>query len=113
MTHVVSEPCVHCKHTDCVEVCPVDAFREGENCLVIDPDDCIDCTLCVAQCPVNAIFMEGDLPPKWSEWTAINARLSKVWPIITKQKPPLPDHAKWAAVEHKRDELSEAPGAGD
>ncbi|MEO6593851.1 MAG: S49 family peptidase, partial [Planctomycetota bacterium] len=64
MTHTVAESCVNCKYIDCVEVCPVDAFREGQNCLVIDPKECIDCTLCVAQCPVNAIFMDSDLPPQ-------------------------------------------------
>ncbi|HEX5054465.1 MAG TPA: ferredoxin FdxA [Planctomycetota bacterium] len=113
MTHVVAEPCVNCKHTDCVEVCPVDAFREGKNCLVIDPDTCIDCTLCVAMCPVNAIFMDGDLPPKWGEWTELNARLSRIWPVIVKKKEPLADHARWAAVEQKRKDLSEAPEERD
>lgn len=113
MTHVVAEPCVNCKFTDCVEVCPVDAFREGENCLVISPDDCIDCTLCVSQCPVGAIYMEGDLPEKWSEWLELNARLSRVWPVITRQKEPLAEHERWSTVEDKRAELSETPGEGD
>ena len=113
MTHVVAEPCVLCKYTDCVEVCPVDAFREGENCLVIDPDECIDCTLCVSQCPVNAIFMDSDLPDHWSEWTDLNARLSKLWPIISKKKAPLPGHAEQAEVTDKRHLLSERPGDGD
>lgn len=113
MTHVVAEPCVNCKYTDCVEVCPVDAFREGQNCLVIDPRDCIDCTLCVSQCPVGAIFVDSDLPAKWSEWTALNDRLSRVWPVITKKKDALADHARWAAVASKRADLSEAAGAGD
>ena len=113
MTHVVAEPCVNCKFTDCVEVCPVDAFREGENCLVISPDDCIDCTLCVSQCPVGAIYIEGDLPPKWAEWLELNAKLSRVWPLITRQKQPLAGHERWSAVEGKRAELSEASGDGD
>ena len=62
MTYVVAEACIKCKYTDCVDVCPVDCFREGPNFLVIDPDECIDCTLCVAECPVEAIFAEDDLP---------------------------------------------------
>lgn len=113
MTHVVAEPCVNCKHTDCVEVCPVDAFREGENCLVIDPDVCIDCTLCVPQCPVDAIFIEGDLPSQWAEWLELNARLSQMWPVLTKKQPAMPDHEVWAKDAAKRAELSERPGSGD
>lgn len=113
MTHVVGEPCVNCKHTDCVEVCPVDAFREGANCLVIDPRECIDCTLCVAQCPVGAICMDSDLPSQWAEWLGLNERLSRVWPVITKKKEAPADHAHWAAVAQKREHLSEAAGEGD
>ena len=62
MTYVVTEACIKCKHTDCVDVCPTDAFREGPNFLAIDPDECIDCTLCVPECPVEAIFAEDDVP---------------------------------------------------
>ena len=62
MTYVVTESCIKCKYTDCVDVCPVDCFREGPNFLVIDPEECIDCTLCVAECPVEAIFAEDDVP---------------------------------------------------
>lgn len=113
MTHVVAEPCVGCKHTDCVEVCPVDAFREGENCLVIDPDTCIDCTLCVPMCPVDAIFHESDLPAQWTEWQELNARLAPLWPVLTRQKAALPDHAAWAGRTDRRAHLSERPGPGD
>lgn len=113
MTHVVAEPCVNCKYTDCVEVCPVDAFREGENCLVIEPRVCIDCTLCVAQCPVGAIFMDSDLPAAWDEWLALNDKLSRVWPVITKRKDAPTDHTHWARVAAKRAHLSETAGAGD
>jgi len=113
VTHVVAEPCVKCKFTDCVEVCPVDAFREGENCLVIAPDECIDCTLCVSQCPVSAIYMDNDLPEEWGEWLDLNARLSKLWPAITKSKDPMPEHEVWAKNDSKRSDLSERPGAGD
>ena len=67
MTYVVTETCIKCKYTDCVDVCPVDCFREGPNMLVIDPDECIDCTLCVAECPVEAIFAEDDVPASLSE----------------------------------------------
>jgi ferredoxin len=110
MTHVVAEPCVLCKYTDCVAVCPVDAFREGENCLVIDPRECIDCTLCVATCPVHAIFIDRDLPARWAEWRELNQRLSRSWPVIRKKQAPLPEHARFAAVADKRGLLSEVPG---
>ena len=73
MTYVVTESCVKCKYTDCVDVCPVDCFREGPNMLVIDPDECIDCTLCVAECPVEAIFAEANVPAQWTNYTQINA----------------------------------------
>ena len=78
MTYVVTESCIRCKYTDCVDVCPVDCFREGPNMLVIDPDECIDCTLCVAECPVEAIFAEDDVPDDQKEFTAINAELAEV-----------------------------------
>ena len=72
MTHVVTENCINCKHTDCVEVCPVDCFHAGPNFLVIDPDECIDCTLCVPECPVNAIFAEDEVPEEWKNFTEKN-----------------------------------------
>ena len=89
VTYVVTEACINCKHTDCVDVCPVDAFREGKNFLAIDPDECIDCTLCVPECPVGAIYAEADVPVNQTEFIAINARLSKVWPVILITKDPL------------------------
>ena len=73
MTHVVTESCIKCKYTDCVDVCPVDCFREGPNMLVIEPDECIDCAVCIPECPVNAIFPEESLPPEWANYTAIDA----------------------------------------
>tara|TARA_R110002073_G_scaffold129600_2_gene275961 strand:- start:924 stop:1280 length:357 start_codon:yes stop_codon:yes gene_type:complete len=112
VTHVVAEPCVNCKYTYCVEVCPVDAFLEGENCLVIAPNACIDCTLCVSQCPVGAIYMDTDLPTKWVGWKDLNDRLSRRWPVITKQKQAMPEHEVWAENQSKRDHLSERPGTG-
>jgi len=91
MTFVVTENCIKCKYTDCVEVCPVDCFYEGPNFLVINPDECIDCHLCVPECPIDAIFSEEDLPPDQQQFLEINADLSKKWPVINKKKPPLPD----------------------
>ncbi len=110
MTFVVAEPCIKCKYTDCVTVCPVDAFREGANCLVIDPDVCIDCDLCVPECPVEAIFPEDDLPPEWSEYLDLNARLAADWPEITTQKEGLPEAEEFKDVKEKRSLLDESPG---
>ena len=102
MTYVVTESCIKCKYTDCVDVCPVDCFREGPNFLVIDPDECIDCTLCVAECPVEAIFAEDDVPEDQQQYTALNAELAKVWkPIIEKKDAP-PDADEWAKVKEKK-----------
>ena len=105
MTYVVTEACIRCKHTDCVDVCPTDAFREGPNFLAIDPDECIDCTLCVPECPVEAIFAEDDVPVAQREFIALNAELSKVWPVIVEKKDALPDADDWAKVKAKRAEL--------
>jgi len=102
MTYVVTEKCIRCKYTDCVEVCPVDCFHEGPNFLVIDPDECIDCTLCVPECPVNAIYAEDDLPDELKAYTPLNADLAKQWPVITEKKPAPPDAAEW---EDKPDKL--------
>ena len=95
MTYVVTDNCIKCKYTDCVEVCPVDCFREGPNFLVIDPDECIDCTLCVPECPVNAIYAEDDVPPDQAEFLQLNAELARAWPAIIEKKPGLPDAAEW------------------
>jgi ferredoxin len=101
MTHVVTESCIKCKHTDCVDVCPVDCFHEGPNFLVIDPDECIDCAVCIPECPVNAIYAEEDLPEGQQQFTALNAELAKGWSVITDTKPALPDAEKWAEVKDK------------
>src|SRR5476651_2623792 len=103
MTYVVTESCVKCKYTDCVDVCPVDCFREGPNMLVIDPDECIDCTLCVAECPVEAIFAEDDVPASQKEFTPLNAELAKIWKPIVERKPAPPDADDWKEVKLKRD----------
>jgi len=101
MTYVVSEPCIKCKFTDCVDVCPVDCFRVGPNFLVIDPEECIDCTLCVPECPVDAIYAEEDLPESQFHFIALNAELSKKWePIVEKEDGPL-DADEWRDVTEK------------
>jgi len=105
MTFVVTEACIRCKHTDCVDVCPVDAFREGPNFLVIDPDDCIDCAVCVPECPVSAIFAEEDVPTDQQAFVPLNAELARAWKPITKTKSALPDADEWAKVVGKRSEL--------
>ena len=95
MTYVVTESCIRCKYTDCVDVCPVDCFREGPNFLVIDPEECIDCTLCVAECPVEAIYAEDDVPADQQHFIALNAELSRQWKPIVVRKDPLPDAEDW------------------
>jgi ferredoxin len=89
MAFVVTEPCVGCRYTDCVETCPVDAFRAGPDRLVIDPVECIDCGACVPACPVDAIFLDQDVPAKWSAAIAENAALAMAWPPITRAAAPL------------------------
>jgi ferredoxin len=101
MTYVVTENCIRCKYTDCVDVCPVDCFREGPNFLVIDPEECIDCTLCVAECPAEAIFAEDDVPADQQAFIALNAELSAQWtPIIERHDPPA-DADTWRGVKDK------------
>jgi ferredoxin len=102
MAYVVTEACVKCKYTDCVDVCPVDCFREGANFLVIDPDECIDCTLCVPECPVEAIYAEDDVPEKQRSFIALNAELAKQWPSILERKPAPVDADDWAKVAEKK-----------
>jgi ferredoxin len=89
MTHVVAEPCFGCKYTDCVVVCPVECFYEGEKMLYIHPDECIDCEACVPECPVEAIFHEDNLPEEWKDFTALNAEMAVQCPVITEKKEPL------------------------
>jgi ferredoxin len=95
MTFVVIENCIKCKYTDCVEVCPVDCFHEGPNFLAIDPDECIDCTLCEPECPAEAILAEDDLPPGQEHFLELNAELAKIWPVISAQKEAPPDADEW------------------
>ena len=105
MTHVVTEACIKCKHTDCVDVCPVDCFREGPNFLAIDPDECIDCAVCIPECPVNAIYAEEDVPPAQRNFIALNAELAQAWPAITDRKEALPDADEWKDVPDKLQHL--------
>lgn len=107
MTYVVGENCIQCKYTDCVDVCPVDCFVEGPNFLAINPDECIDCTLCVAECPAEAIFSEDDIPEDQKEFIELNARLAKVWPTITAKKDSLPDADAHNGAKDKRKLLVE------
>ncbi len=100
MTFVVTENCIKCKYTDCVEVCPVDCFHEGPNFLAIDPDECIDCTLCEPECPAEAIFSEDDLPKEHRKYLAINADLVKTWPVITECKEPPADAERWDRIKN-------------
>ncbi len=109
MAYVVSEPCIKCKYTDCVEVCPVNCFYEGANFLVINPDECIDCGACEPVCPTKAIFPEGDLPAKWAEFKALNADLAKKWPQISEKKSALPDADAFKDKEGKRASLDMNP----
>ncbi|MDR2155240.1 MAG: ferredoxin family protein [Burkholderiaceae bacterium] len=105
MTHVVLESCIRCRYTDCVDVCPVDCFHEGPNMLVIDPDECIDCAVCIPECPVDAIVVEEEVPASQSEMTALNAELAAIWPRITKSKGGLDDADAWKEVADKRKHL--------
>jgi ferredoxin len=105
MTFVVTEACIRCKYTDCVDVCPVDAFREGPNFLAIDPAECIDCAVCVPECPVSAIYAEEDVPRDQLHFTALNAELAREWKPIVRTKLPLPDAEAWSQVTSKLPEL--------
>lgn len=105
MAFVVAENCINCKHTDCVEVCPVDCFYEGPNFLVIDPDECIDCALCEPECPEDAIFSEDELPENQQTFVALNAELAQVWPVITEMKDALPDAEDWSGTSGKLAQL--------
>ena len=106
MTYVVTENCIRCKHTDCVEVCPADAFREGPNFLAISPDDCIDCALCVPACPVKAIFQEEDVPEDQREFIVLNSELAAAWEPIYERKDAPADARQWSNVKGKLEQLA-------
>lgn len=105
MAFIVTDSCIQCKYTDCVEVCPVDCFHEGPNFMVIDPEECIDCALCESECPVNAIMSEDEVPEDQHEFIALNAELSKQWPVITISKSSLPDAEQWKDTKGKLEHL--------
>lgn len=101
MTFVVTDSCIQCKYTHCVAVCPTDAFREGPNFLAIEPDDCIDCALCVPECPVDAIFADDDVPEDQAHFIALNVELAAAWKTISRRREALPEADKWAEVKDK------------
>lgn len=107
MTHLVTENCIKCKHTDCVAVCPVDCFYEGPNFLAINPDECIDCAVCIPECPVNAIVADDQAGVDIQFWYDLNKRLSNKWPTITKRKDAPPDAAEWKDKPNKLPLLEE------
>ena len=107
MTYVVTEACINCKYTDCVEVCPVDCFFEGENMLVIDPQICIDCGVCVPECPVEAIL--PDTAPGAESWVDFNSRYARIWPNIRRAIPPLLEAEYWAEQKDKLSLFSPLP----
>ena len=112
MTYIVKDECIKCKYTDCVEVCPVDCLYEGENMLVIKPEECIDCGVCEPECPVNAIVSENDYNEKDKEkWLEINKKYSEIWPNISKKKNSPEDADKFKEIKGKYDKFfSEKPG---
>ena len=112
MTFVVTDVCIRCKYTDCVEVCPVDCFYEGENMLVINPDECIDCGVCEPECPIEAILPDTD--ENAEKWIEINQKYSELWPNITETKTPMPEAEEMKDVKGKFEtDFSEEPGEGD
>lgn len=116
MTYLVNDLCVNCKHMDCVEVCPVDCFYEGENMLVINPAECIDCGVCEPECPADAIVADTHYKGNELEyWLTLNTKYSSLWPNITQARPEdVPKDAEsWHGVEGKMRYFSENPGKGD
>ena len=111
MTYIVNDSCIRCKLMDCVEVCPVDCFYEGENMLVIHPDECIDCGVCEPECPVDAI--KPDTAPGADKWLSLNADYSKIWPNITIKRDPPADAKEWEGVPDKMKFFSPKSGNGD
>lgn len=114
MTYLVVDNCIKCKHTDCVTVCPVDCFYEGEDMLVISPEECIDCGVCVPECPADAIVADSDLEePERSKWLEVNTQYSLEWPNITEQKAPLDDWEKFDGEPNKYEKYFTPVGEGE
>ena len=111
MTYIVKDECIKCKLTDCVEVCPVDCFYEGENMLVINPDECIDCGVCEPECPIDAIVADTFEMEDKEKWLELNKKYSTIWPNISKKKDALPDQEKYRNIKNKfKDHFSDKPG---
>ena len=111
MTYIVNDNCINCKYTDCVEVCPVDCFYEGENMLVIHPDECIDCGVCEPECPPEAILPDSE--PEAEKWLELNREMSEIWPNIGQKIDAMPDAEKMRDEPGKYEKFfSKAPGAG-
>ena len=110
MAFVVTENCIKCKYTDCVEVCPVDCFYEGPNFIAINPDECIDCALCEPECPSKAIFSEDDLPEQFKHFKELNKELAEAWPNLTRKKDSLPDAEEWKDKPSKLQYLDKTSG---
>lgn len=115
MPFVITGKCIKCRYTDCVEVCPVNCFYEGENMLVINPDECIDCGVCEPECPIEAIKSDEELKPEEMHWAQVNRKYSAIWPNIQQSKGPLPgaEEAAEQSAEEKKNLFSEKPGAGN
>ena len=112
MTYVVTESCIRCKYMDCIEVCPVDCFYVGENMLVINPDECIDCGVCEPECPIDAILPDSD--DKAEAWLELNRKYSELWPNITVKKDAMPEAEEMKGKPHKLEsDFSENPGEGN
>ena len=112
MTFVVTDVCIMCKYTDCVEVCPVDCFYEGENMLVINPDECIDCGVCEPECPIEAILPDTD--PEAEKWIEMNREYSEKWENLTTKRDPMPEAEEMKNVKNKLDtHFSPESGEGD
>ncbi len=111
MAYVVADPCVKCKYTDCVEVCPVDCFHEGANFLVINPDECIDCGACEPVCPTQAIFVDEEVPDKWKDYVELNVKYAAEWPVLSVKKDALPEAEEWKEKENKLEHLDPAPAS--
>lgn len=111
MTYIVTENCIKCKYTDCVEVCPVDCFYEGENMLVIHPDECIDCGVCEPECPADAI--KPDTEPGLEQWLTLNTKYASEWPNITRKKEEMPEAETFDGKPGKLELFSSNPGEGD
>ncbi len=110
MAFVVCEPCIKCRYTECVSVCPVACFHVGETMLVIDPVECIDCGVCVDECPARAIYCDEEVPEKWHEYIALNEEYARKWPLIEDTLEPLPTAEEYQQIQQKREYFSEEPG---